>query len=140
MIAACRTVLLLLTLTCACANNNSTGAALLRWLKASNGTVRQAPQCFILQYTWFAHQAPGPCICYEAADNETECHVCYLQANVAVGLVPGQEKLRGVLAGRNFTAGDAVIRIPAKLAVRLASQTAQVLAHSSLCFTSADSD
>ena len=63
MMAACRTVLLLLTLTCACADDNSTTAALLRWLKASNGTVRQPLQYFILQYTWFAHQAPEPCIC-----------------------------------------------------------------------------
>lgn len=50
---------------------------------------------------------------------------------MAVGPVPGQEKLRGVLAGRNFTAGEAVIRVPSKLAVRLASQTAQVPAPSS---------
>ena len=47
---------------------------------------------------------------------------------MAVGTVPGQEKLRGVLAGRNFKAGEAVISVPLKLAVRigLASQTAQV--------------
>ena len=44
IMAACRTVLLLLTLACACADDNSTAVALLRWLKASNGTVRQALQ------------------------------------------------------------------------------------------------
>ena len=48
-----------------------------------------------------------------------------------MGIVPGHEKLRGVLALRKFTAGEAVIRVPSKLAVRLASATAQVLAHSS---------
>lgn len=38
----CTTVLLLLTLACACAENASTCAALLRWVKASDGTVRHA--------------------------------------------------------------------------------------------------
>ena len=61
-------------------------------------------------------------------------HKRCLQADVAVGTVPGHDELRGVLAGSNFTAGEAVISVPFTLAVRIgvASQTAQVLAARSL--------
>ena len=53
-----RTVLLLLALASAHADESS-GAALLRWLKASAGIVCLAfRQSVILHYTWLVYQAP----------------------------------------------------------------------------------